>query len=164
MDGCSIRIDWRSFDIFHDQIRPAALGVAGIDHVDNRRVIERGEELTLPEKTVAPCGAMFVEAEKLDGYLLFNLAIGSLGQINCAHATRAEQSHQPVWSATALLPAIGDTKQFLGGLRYAICKVLVVSRIKTQQGLDFRAKFRSDPPITKDPFAVSRREVGEFVK
>src|ERR1700722_19767598 len=89
IDLCSVGINGRSFHIFHDQIRPAALGVAGIDHGDNGRGIQVCEELTFPEKTVAPCGAMFVDAEELDGYLLFNLAIGSLGRINWRDATRA---------------------------------------------------------------------------
>src|ERR1700675_4082756 len=106
--------------------------MARVDHVDDGRVIERCDELTFPEKTVAPCGAMFVDAEELDGYLLLNLPIGSLGQIDCAHATGAEQSYESVWSATPRFPSIGATKQLFGSMRHATCQVLLAGRVKAQ--------------------------------
>jgi hypothetical protein len=72
------------------------IGVAGIDYVHNGMMIERRQELAFPDKAVAPRRTMTAGAEQFYGYLLLNLAICALGQINGSHPTCAEDTNSPI--------------------------------------------------------------------
>jgi hypothetical protein len=120
-----------AFHIFHDQIGLAVFGVAGIDDVDYRRVMERCEELTFSQKTAAPFGAISVSGEEFDSDLLLDFAVSSLGEVNGSHASGAEQSNQAILPAVTEIAGAFGLQQILGGIRHAIGQVLVAGRVKT---------------------------------
>src|SRR5262249_9381587 len=67
-----VNINGCPFDILHDEKRPAAIGVAGIYHVHDRRVVERCENPAFLKKTFAPSAATvaFVSEELYGNFLL----------------------------------------------------------------------------------------------
>ena len=72
----------------------------GIDHAGDTGMIEIRKKLAFPEETVAPGGSTGSGVEDFDGNHLLNLAVAALGQIDCAHTARAEQTNQyPKWLA-----------------------------------------------------------------
>jgi hypothetical protein len=120
-----------AFHIFHDQIGLAVFGVAGIDDVDYRRVMERCEELTFSQKTASPLRVISVSGEEFDGYLLLDFAVSSLGEVNGSHASGAEQSNHAILSAVTKLMGFCRVEQCFGGISHAIRKVLMAGGVKT---------------------------------
>jgi len=131
IDRCSVNIDGLPVHIFHGQIGAAVFGVAGVNHVDDGRVVERREELAFLQETIAPCRPM--DTEELHGDLLLNFTVDPLGQINGAHATGAEQPNQAIRPTTTKLEGAGRLQQLFRCTRHASGKVLMIVGIEPQQ-------------------------------
>src|ERR1700676_2470799 len=99
VQGRGVQVNGGAVHILHDEIGLALRGMAGIDHAGDTGMIEIGKKLAFPEETVAPRGPAGSGVEDLDGNLLLNLAVSALGQIDCAHATGAEQADESIGSA-----------------------------------------------------------------
>ena len=59
----------------------------------------KGEKLAFPQEALLPGGAVRSDAQHLDGDLLLNLAVATLGQVHRSHATGTQQPDQTIRSA-----------------------------------------------------------------
>src|SRR5690349_18267975 len=90
-DADSKDVDRQALDILHHQKRPPFFRVTGIDQMNNGWVMQRGQKLSLSEKTAAPRWAVAIGAEELERDPLLYLAIGALRQIDISHTALADQ-------------------------------------------------------------------------
>jgi hypothetical protein len=79
-------VNGHAFHVLHHQKGVPVGRMAGIEHVNDGRMLQRCQQLPLAQKTVAPQGAMSAGVQKLDGDALFELAIGALGEVDAPHA------------------------------------------------------------------------------
>jgi len=91
-----ISVDRLSLDVFHDEEEAAGGGMAGVDYMNDGGVLEGGEELPLGEEALAPNGAEAIAAQQFDGDLLLQFAIDTLGEIDGAHPSAAEQGEDAI--------------------------------------------------------------------
>ncbi len=127
-------------------------------------MIERCEELPLPEETFAPHGTIVAGAQEFNGYLLLNLAIGALGQVHSAHSTGAEQPYQSIRSTRTNFPVEGRAQHLFGCGGYTIGEALNARRIEFEQRFDFGTYGRFNLPFVKNPLAFAGRKARELVE
>jgi hypothetical protein len=125
-----VRVDRNSLDVLHRQIGPAILHMPRVDHMHNRRMIHRGEELALFEKALAPAGASAIRAQQLDGHRLLDLSVMPFGKVDCAHAPLPEQPDEAIGTA---LPDLCGFDRLFGDGRNTLRYVPNAPGIKAQQ-------------------------------
>ena len=89
----AVSIDRDALDVFHNQIGSAIPGMPGVNHMNNRRMVKRCQDLPFPQKTVVPYCTELVSAQELDCYSLLNLAVSAFGQKNGTHSAAAKQPY-----------------------------------------------------------------------
>ncbi len=89
-------IDGHAVDIFHDDIGAAVGQGAAVQEMRNIRMIELGQYLALQLEARVHGDRKGAAMHDLDGNLLFELGIGSLGKINLAHPAGTQGAQHPV--------------------------------------------------------------------
>lgn len=98
LDLFAVEVDGCSMNVLHHQIRLAALGMPGVDQVNDRGMLERCEHLPFGQEPIAPNGALLFGAQNFDRYLEPDLAIGAFGQPDGSHAALADLRDEGVWA------------------------------------------------------------------
>ena len=107
---------------------------------------------------------MFVVAWKeLDGHLLVELAVHTLGQINGPHATAPQQISQPVRSASHVL-RFKASQRALGSLADVSLERDAGARIERHQGFHFDARRLIDAAFGEIPGTAFRGQVRYFME
>ena len=87
-------MDGHAIHKFHHQIRIAAAGDPTIQKPCNVGMLEAGQNLPLLAKAFAEGRGRQWQVDQLDGYFLLEFTVGSMGEINGAHAATPKQSIQ----------------------------------------------------------------------
>src|SRR5215470_9817235 len=78
----AVVVEALSLDIFHDQVRRLIGADSAIQHLRNMGMAKRGKDAALPEEALPYGRGDDVRLDRLDGYKLLELAIGSPRKIH----------------------------------------------------------------------------------
>jgi hypothetical protein len=126
-------------------------------------VIERSQELSFPEKAVAPRRAV-PAGEQLYCYPLLNLAIRTFGEINSSHSSCAKNAYGPIGSLMDCHAVMIELQCLFRRVDDSLRDAVVTRRIEVQKRFYFGSQLRIDLAFRKESFTLAARQVGNFLE
>jgi hypothetical protein len=107
--------------------------VAGINYLDDRRMMERCEDFAFFEESGAPVGAISAGAEEFHGDLLVDFTVASFAKPYGSHAARPNPADQPEGATVLGMVPITVRQQVGSGGRHGLGEGEGIERIDPEQ-------------------------------
>ena len=104
----AVRVDRFAVDVLHDEVGRAVRRAPAVEQSRDVRVLQRRQDLPLRAQPALHLAREHAAADQLDGDLLLILLVGALGEIDVAHAARAELAHDAIRAEARAFERAGD--------------------------------------------------------